>query len=203
MIDRPERSDPGERGPVAVVPAAGRGRRFGGSKLVAIVGGQPMLERVIRSLLDAGIPRVVVVLAPDSAADAASVPVLGDPRVRTVVNPDPERGMFSTVQTGIAAAAGDPIVVLPGDVPFVRPATIRLVLDAARRDARCVVPTHDGRRGHPVAIPGVWREAIVAADPSRNLSEVLKSLDARGQLELPVEDSGVLRDVDVPGDLSR
>ena len=53
----------------AVVPAAGKGERFGGGKLLAPVDGTPMLERTIHTLLEAGIADVVVVLAPEPAPD--------------------------------------------------------------------------------------------------------------------------------------
>ena len=40
------------------------------------------------------------------------------------MNPDPSRGMFSSIQIGLAAAQGDPSSCFPGDMPFVRPATV-------------------------------------------------------------------------------
>jgi molybdenum cofactor cytidylyltransferase len=193
-------SDAAPRTAVAVVPAAGRSERFGGAKLVADVDGRPMLERVIRSLVDGGVGDVVVVLAPQSAAVPALVPALALPRVRTVVNPDPGRGMFSTVLTGLAGAEGDPILVLPGDLPFVRAKTVAAVVDEARRTGLLVVPTYRGERGHPVAIPGPLRQAVLSWDVASNLSACLKRL-APDRLELPVDDPGVLRDVDVPADL--
>jgi molybdenum cofactor cytidylyltransferase len=209
----------------AVVPAAGKGERFGAStglgvtraKLLADVNGEPLLSRTIRCLLDAGVHEVVVVLAgrspvpprTDHSADppsgrlinSTSVPILADPRVRVAINPDPARGMFSSIQAGMAAAAGDPVLILPGDMPFVTRETVAAVLAACQRTGQVVSPRCEGRRGHPIALPGRLREPIAAADPAATLSALLTA-HCGARLDLDVADRGILRDVDVIGDLT-
>lgn len=191
----------GRRAPAAVVPAAGRGRRFGGPKLLAPAGGVPMLEATVRSLLDAGVARVAVVVGPDSEVRAAAnlLPVLADPRVAIVVNPDPGRGMLSSIQAGLAAVDGEPVLVLPGDMPYVRPATIVRVLDAAVAGGVVVSPRFDGRRGHPVALTARAAAAVLAASAT-DLSDALTPFKG-DRLELDVDDPGIHRDVDRPADL--
>lgn len=182
----------------AIVPAAGKGERFGpSSKLLANVDGEPMLGRTIRSLLDGGVDRVVVVTAPGAAL--GSVAILSDSRVTTIVNPDPSRGMFSSIQAGMAAADGDPILVLPGDMPFVRAETVAAVL-AASRLGEIVSPRHGAKRGHPVALPGRLRSEILKADAASTLSAALEPFLA-DRLELDVDDPGIVRDVDTKQDL--
>src|SRR5215471_8810222 len=107
---------------VAIVPAAGKGERFGGAKLIARLGPDTLLDRTLRSLFDASIATVIVVTAP--GADLGAVAALSDPRVRRIQNPDPARGMFSSIQCALESANGDPLIVLPGDMPFVRSATV-------------------------------------------------------------------------------
>jgi molybdenum cofactor cytidylyltransferase len=126
--------------------------------------------------------------------------LLADPRVRVVTNPDPARGMLSSIQAGVAAADGDPILILPGDMPFVSAATVAAVIAACLRTGRIVSPRHDGRRGHPLALPGGCRGDILSAGLDQTLSDVL---GGRDRFVLDVADPGILRDVDVPGDLSR
>jgi molybdenum cofactor cytidylyltransferase len=186
----------------AVVPAAGKGERFGGRKLLSPVEGVPMLERTIRSLLDGGIASVIVVLAPESEVTASTVTALADPRVRTAVNPDPSRGMFSSIQTGLrlAPAGANPVLVLPGDMPFVRAQTVTAIVRAAQDGAEPISPTHDGRRGHPLALPGCAPAALLAADPKESLNDVLRMLFLPRR-ELPVDDPGILHDVDTRADL--
>jgi CTP:molybdopterin cytidylyltransferase MocA len=178
--------------------------RFGGRKLLADVGGMPMIERTVRSLLDGGVANVVVVLAPDSEVMAAgdAVPAFGDRRVRSVINRDPSRGMFSSIQTGLAAVADRTrlILVLPADMPFVRAATIGKIIDAARQSAEPMSPTYDGRRGHPLALPACLRAALLAVDPKESLNDALRVLTLPRH-ELRVDDPGILRDVDTRNDL--
>src|ERR1700681_1339518 len=97
---------------IAVVPAAGRSERFGSAKLLALVDGERLLHRTIRSLLDGGVDQVIVVLGADSPVRSSQFEVrsLREPGVRVVTNPDPSRGMFSWIQIGVAAAEGDPIL---------------------------------------------------------------------------------------------
>lgn len=186
---------------VGIVPAAGHGSRFGGAKLIAPVDGRPMLERTVRGLLDAGLESVILVLADRSEATPVTVPVLTDPRVACVVNSNPDRGMFSTVQIGLAAsAAADVVIVLPGDMPFVLASTTQAVAAAVIRLDEVAVASYQGRRGHPVGIPARLRDRLVASESGSNLSDVLKAL-APGQAEVQVDDAGVLRDVDRVADL--
>ena len=106
-------------------------------KLLADIGGEPLVNRTLSSLIDAGVDPVVVVLS--AAASLETVPLIGHANVRTVVNRDPSRGMFSSIQCGLSVATADAIVVLPADMPFVQ-----------RRHslARCAhVPRDRPRRG--------------------------------------------------------
>jgi molybdenum cofactor cytidylyltransferase len=181
----------------AIVPAAGRAVRFGGGKLLTELRGEPLLNHTLRSLLDGGAAEIVVVTGD---TDLSAVPLVKEGRVSLVRNPDPNRGMFSSIQAGTAQAGGDVLLVLPGDMPFVSAATIAAVATECAGSGDPVVPAHHGRRGHPLALPGSAREVLLAADATTTLKEVLQLAGWRLR-ELPVQDPGVLRDVDVRGDL--
>ena len=183
---------------LAIVPAAGRSERFGGMKLLADVDGDPLLNRTLRSLLDAGLDRVVVVMAPGVSLPA--VALLEDPRVTTVTNPDPARGMFSSIQAGWAELTGDPVVVLPADMPFVRSGTVADVLGACRQREVAIVAAHEGRRGHPLALPGRLRDAMLSADSRGTLKDALAAMAVVPAI-VEVDDPGVVRDVDTKEDL--
>lgn len=188
---------------IGIVPAAGASRRFGGIKLVADVAGEPLLQRTLRCLLDAGLARVIVVVSADRAPILrAAVPLLDEPRVRVVVNPEPERGMFSSIQVGLAAVDADgPVVVLPADMPFVRAETVSALLAAYEHGQAAVsVASYDGKRGHPIVLPAEVRVRLVAQSPSTSLKDALLAMGVSWQ-DVPVDDPGVLRDVDVRQDL--
>jgi molybdenum cofactor cytidylyltransferase len=103
--------------------------------------------------------------------------------------------MLSSIQAGISGAVGDLFVVLPGDMPYVQPDTVAAILEAAQETGLIVSPRFNGKRGHPVAIPGRLRAAIVKAPATWTLQEVLLP-EAQNRIEIDVEDGGVLRDVD-------
>jgi molybdenum cofactor cytidylyltransferase len=184
---------------VAIVPAAGKGERFGGAKLVARINGEVLIDVTLRSLLDGGVGHVIVVMAPGVSLDEAKL--LQDARVQTVVNDDPSRGMFSSIQVGLAAAGGDPVVILPADMPFVQSRTVAAVLDACVRQRVVIVPADAGRRGHPIAFPAALRDAVLRASADSTLKAALAATHAE-RVELPVDDPGILRDVDTPADLN-
>ena len=186
---------------IAVVTAAGSAERFGGRKLLALVSGEPLLDRTIRSLLDGGVSEVIVVVGTDGRKELErDVNAMNDARVRPVENPDPSRGMFSSIQIGVATASGDALLVMPGDMPFVRAETVRAVIDKYREHPAIVSPRYRGKRGHPVALPLSLRDEIRDTPATANLHEVIKKhTDLRVDLE--VDDPGINRDVDIPADL--
>lgn len=186
--------------PSAVVPAAGSASRFGGGKLFVLVDSEPLLDRTLGALLGAGLDEVIVVTPPD-AGWGSGVQRLNDARVRVLVNPDTSRGMFSSIQIGLREARTGPVAILPGDMPFVRAATVKDLLDVAVRTGEIVSPRLDGRRGHPVMVPLDLRDAVLAAPATAMLNEVLRPYAARF-VNLDVDDRGVVRDVDVVEDLA-
>jgi len=188
---------------VAVVTAAGSAERFGGKKLLAPVDGEPLLDHTIRSLLEGGVTEVIVVVGTDARRELErDVNAMNDSRVRPVENPDPSRGMFSSIQVGVATANGDALVVLPGDMPYVRPDTVRAVIAKYRERPAIVSPRYKGKRGHPVVMPLSLRDEIAATAPTANLHEVIKHHQDE-RVDLDVDDAGVVRDVDTPADLER
>src|SRR5579859_1582980 len=185
---------------VAVVPAAGSAERFGGKKLLAPIEGEPLLDRTIAALLNGGVDQIVVVVGPEADDLKRDVNSFSDPRVWPVVNPDPSRGMFSSLQSGMAEAEGDALVVLPADMPFVQGGTVAILLDVFRSRPAIVSPRYQGKRGHPVILPPALRDEIRAANATITLHEILtRHPDLR--VDVDVTDRGVRRDVDRPADL--
>jgi molybdenum cofactor cytidylyltransferase len=186
-------------GVTAVVPAAGASRRFGGAKLLADVAGEPLLQHTLRSLLDGGVSRVILVAAAGHGLHV--VPLVHDTRVRISINPDPERGMFSSIQAGLAGVdAGQTVLVLPADMPFVRAETVALVMAAHSHGGGAVVATHAARRGHPLIIPAEAWPHLLGLPAGTNLKAALVNGGVSVR-EAIVDDPGVVRDIDVPADL--
>jgi molybdenum cofactor cytidylyltransferase len=188
---------------VAIVLAAGQGRRFAeanpgaGPKLLAEVDGIPMAERAIRMLRGGGVTEVVAVRAAQAPESLRRVVErLAD---RVAVNPDPSRGMLSSVQVGLGATEGRSAVylVMPADMPFVKAESVAAVI-AAAATGRTVSPRYRGRGGHPVALSTRVCTLVAESNPFGSLKPLIYADDP---LLLDVDDPGILRDVDVPADL--
>jgi len=187
-------------GVVGVVLAAGRGARFAAAdpsappKMLAPIDGVPMVRRVVATLIAGGVDRCVVVVS-TGGASAIGMALEGLP-AELVVNPNPSRGMFSSVQCGLRATGEHELcVLLPGDMPFVQPLTVTLLIANARDTGRTVAPTLDGHAGHPVALSPETRAAILLAPGDSRLDQ---ELARRTVMMVPVVDFGVRRDVDQP-----
>src|SRR5438045_6135992 len=128
---------------VAVVTAAGSAERFGGKKLLTPIDGEPLLDHTIDALLEGGVAEVIVVVGRDARAELErDVNAMLDPRVRAVENPDPSRGMFSSIQEGVAQAQGGAILVITGHMSFVSPTTIGAVIAAYEQKPAIISPRY-------------------------------------------------------------
>jgi CTP:molybdopterin cytidylyltransferase MocA len=184
----------------AVVLAAGASTRMGEPKaLLAMGDGRRFVDAIAASARAGGCGGVLVVVGPPHGE--AIRRALG-PGVATAWNPQPERGMLSSVQAGIAALppSASAILVWPVDVPFVGVATVRSLLDAA--PGKIIVPTHNKRGGHPLRIPRRRFGDVMALDPARGLKALLEAYAVEVE-RLAVADGAVLVDVDTPGDYAR
>lgn len=146
-----------------VLLAAGAGSRFraagGGVKLLAVVDGRPLVEWALLALAAAPLGDRVVVLGAHADELLAATDLHG---ARPVRNEGWERGMASSLQTGLAALdpACDGAVIVLGDGPALAAEAIRRVAVAAEGATGLVAATYGGGgHGHPVAIPrALWAQ---------------------------------------------
>jgi CTP:molybdopterin cytidylyltransferase MocA/SAM-dependent methyltransferase len=183
------------------VLAAGAGSRFGGGKLLARLDGRPILQHVLDRLASAGITSVVVVLGDDAESVEAEIAWRGERRVR---NPDPARGLSSSLQVGIGAleASTDSALIVLGDQPMLPARAIRALLDAEADPERpVVVPVYGDDTGrNPVRLDRNAFRLVDETSGDRGLGPVL---GAHPELvrELPIRVEGGNPDVDTPADL--
>ena len=163
----------------AIVLAAGRARRFGAQKLLAPYGSSTVVRTVVDTMRSVGVDYLVVVGGPGGEAVRASV---GGPPVVWVENSEPDRGLSSSVATGVAALppnVGAVLMVL-GDQPTVSLQVVQQVMQAWREGGGPVVaPRYRGLRGNPVLFDSAMFETLgalsgehgardlIASDPSR------------------------------------
>lgn len=186
-----------------VVLAAGESRRMGTPKQLLPFGERTILERVVDTLLTAGVGEVVVVLG--HLADRVRV-VLGDRPVKAVVNEAYRQGMLTSVQCGVGAVSADHDAVLfaLGDQPQIESAVVNNVIRAYRAgDAGIVIPCYDGKKGHPIIINLLrYREAIINLPESVGLNTLMQDYaDDVRFIDVATED--IIHDIDVPEDYTR
>ena len=175
----------------AAVLAAGSGVRMGAPKAELVLDGVRLLDRAVTVARAAGCAPVIAVVRPGVAVDDAVA----------VVNPEPERGMRSSLALAVEAAAGaDALAVLLVDVPGVSTEAVRQVV-AAWVPGRIAVAAYAGRRGHPtVMAPDLWRAAVELAGPDQGARAFLT---AHPELVDDVTVPGDPADLDTPDDLIR
>ena len=167
----------------ALVLASGRGTRFlasggGTHKLQALLAGKPVLQHVLDAVRDSGL-----LFHLEDGGHA---------------------GMGDSIAAAVRAtphAAGWLMVL--GDLPLVQSATLQLVAQALHHlphQHDVVVPVFEGQRGHPVAFSARCKEALTALQGELGAASVVRRF---GVLELPVDDVGVVTDVDTVDALQR
>ncbi len=193
----------------AIVLAAGRATRFragGGvepSKLVASLGGEPLVRHAVRAAL-ASRARPVVAVTGHARVDIEAA--LAGLAVVFAHNPDYASGLASSLKTGIGAlpdsVAG--AVVLLGDMPAVDAALLDRLIEAfvAAPEALAATPVSAGRRGNPVLLSRALFAPIGALEGDEGARRLLSQVEAGQVLEVTVEGEGATLDVDTPDDLA-
>jgi molybdenum cofactor cytidylyltransferase len=186
----------------AVVLAAGSSTRMRRPKLTLDLDGVPLLQKVLDTLQRTEVDEVVVVLGAH-ASDLKRKVRFSDET--TVVNPDFAEGMSGSIRAGLRAVEGkaDAVLIVLGDQPLISTATIDKLIEAHKRTkALAVVPVFGGRRGNPVLFDKELFLEIEAVRGDVGAKSVVDRHPGR-VVEVPVDDRGVLVDIDTPEDYSR
>lgn len=189
----------------AVILAAGAGTRLGGLAKALLADdstssglGRTFLGRIVATARGAGVTELVVVVGPPFREEVAAHARELDCRVAD--NPAPERGMASSVAVGFAALAGSSCAAAwlwPVDHPAVEGATL-LALRLARGAHDVARPTYQGRGGHPPLVArSLWPALAGCAGVAGGARTIFAGAD---RVDVPVDDAGVVRDVDTPAD---
>jgi CTP:molybdopterin cytidylyltransferase MocA len=188
-----------------ILLAAGESSRMEGAfKPLLRWGKTTVIGACVDSLLRSRLGEIIVVLGHREAEIRSR---LVGAAVEFAVNDDYSSGMLSSIKTGLAmvSSQSDAAMIALVDQPMIGPDLINLLIDAYYvSDKGIVVPLHEGRHGHPIIISGDYVDDIMQLDD--NSPEGLRALiDARRNdlVEVPVESSSVLEDIDRPADYER
>ena len=189
-----------------VILAAGAARRMGLPKLLLPWGGPTILEHTIAQWGSLGAWQIAVVCAAGGEPVQDELDRLHFPEANRISNPDPERGMFSSVRCAAAwngwNAGLEHWVISLGDQPQVRGETLRALLDFAAADPnRICQPLRKGRRRHPVLMPRAAFDGL----KNCSCSDFKEFLESRAYALAGFEsaDAGLDFDIDTPADYER
>ena len=165
---------------IALIPAAGKGSRYGMPKVDAVYNGITFSERIQAVLKESGITIIYL--------------------LRDLDTPD----MLATIRYGIKKALSeehnpDGWIIWPVDHPNIQKDTILTLIDTFSRNRNCIIiPRYDNKNGHPVVIP--MSLAIPDETPPAGLKEVIM-LSHIPVLHVDVNDPGILVNINTPEDV--
>lgn len=189
-----------------IILAAGRSTRMGKPKMLLPWGTTTVLGHLINTWSKMGASQIAVVHAGGDRAVQGEMDRLQFPAANRIVNPEPERGMFSSV---VCAAGWDGRqralthwAIALGDQPHLQPATLEaLIYLAASRPAKICQPSCNGHGRHPVILPkSVFKE--IAHSKAETLHEFLQARSKAIAL-IEAEDAGLDLDIDSPEDYEK
>jgi CTP:molybdopterin cytidylyltransferase MocA len=181
---------------------------MGRPKALLELGGETFLGRVVRTLREAGADDVLVVTGAHDDVIRAAIeqwpPAV--PGVRVVHNPDHALGQLTSLRAGLAVVDHPGVVamiVALVDHPFVRPDTVRTLIETwARTRAPVVRPSLGGRHGHPVVFGQEVFDALRTVPLDVGAREVVRACGSR-VVDVETDDEGTCLDVDTPGEYER
>ncbi|PCJ67110.1 MAG: hypothetical protein COA73_00390 [Candidatus Hydrogenedentota bacterium] len=189
-------------GITAIVLAAGDSTRMGSQKLLLPFGGKTVVEHIVDTLLDTRVSSIIVVTGRDGERIGE---VLGNRDVSIVPNPDPDRGMLSSVRIGVEKMTtnDNAFMVLLGDQPAIQLDVVEALLQDFEKDKKGIcVPNYDGRRGHPILISMEFKDAVLNRYDDSGLRGLLREHSEMVR-DVTVREAWILDDMDYPEDYER
>jgi molybdenum cofactor cytidylyltransferase len=201
---------------IAVLLAAGAGRRIGGCKALLDLGepgepgepggprdGRTALAHCLEVLRQGGATELRVVLGHQAQEVRAAVDLSG---CRVVINQDPDRGQTSSLRAGLELGplTTGACLLHTVDHPLARAEDVAALLSAwERREPaiQIVVPSVGGRRGHPVLLGPAPVAELLALGDTDPAHRVVRADPARVQHVLR-DETWLVRDIDTSDDLA-
>src|SRR5262245_28090268 len=187
----------------AILLAAGESRRMGSAKALLPYQGQTFIARICNTFLSAGVDELIVVLGArvDELRQALPMHV----KLRTVINTHYTLGQLSSLTVGIGALSSESEAVLVNlvDHPLIAAETMKTLITSFRAaPLPILVASYRGKRGHPVLFSRQVYGEILAAPLDQGAKVVIRKDPARVR-EIPLDDPGILADIDTPEDYAR
>ena len=166
------------------------------------LGDKTFVEHCVDNLLASSVDEVIVVTGHRESEVRAAVATRA---VRFVHNTGYRAGMASSIKCGVRAVTDDSKACLISlvDQPQIGPNVIDQLIDVYENARpRIIIPTFDGKGGHPIILDLYLKQEILEMDQSVGLRQVISAHS--GEIaHVEVFSSDVVEDCDVPEDYER
>jgi molybdenum cofactor cytidylyltransferase len=187
----------------AVILAAGESRRMGSqNKLLLQIGSEVLIRKFVKSVCESAADAVLVVLGHEAEKIKA---VLQDQALRFVKNTCYEKGMTTSIQSGVNAASLESVglMICLADLPFAETSDFNRLIQAftdfrRTESSLIIVPVFQGQRGNPVLFSAEFRDKLLAHNGKGCKGIVSKY--PQSVREVSMENDNLLRDIDTPED---
>jgi molybdenum cofactor cytidylyltransferase len=187
----------------AVILAAGESRRMGTqNKLLLQIGSEVLIRKFVKSVCASAADAVLVVLGHEAEKIKA---VLQDQALRFVKNTYYEKGMTTSIQSGVNAASKESVglMICLADLPFAETSDFNFLIQAftdfrRTESSLIILPVFQGKRGNPVLFSAEFRDKLLAHNGEGCKGIVSKY--PQFVREVSMENDNLLRDIDTPED---
>jgi molybdenum cofactor cytidylyltransferase len=183
----------------AILLAAGEAKRMGKMKQLMPFGQSTILEQAIDNLLDSAVGEIIVVVG--HRAEEMIKTIAAKP-VKIVKNPNYRQGMASSMVVGLSLVdrQAQAVMLTLGDQPFIDSLTInRLIDEFYSHNKGIVIPTYQGRRGHPVIFSIKYKEKLLGVKGDVGGRQIAKD-HPDDVLEVAVDSESIIIDIDTRDD---
>lgn len=149
-----------------VILAAGESTRMKENKLLLKLGGETLIERVVKTVKGSSADEVIVVLGHEAEKVREQLVKLD---CKLVVNENYMRGQSESVKVGLAAVASsaEAVMILPADVALIDAESINSVIDEHRKSkSHIVIASHKHQSGHPILLDRALFQEVSQIDES-------------------------------------
>ena len=188
--------------PLGILLAAGKSARFGSNKLLhPVIDNTPMILMSAKKLVSV-LPDSIVVINRSLSTLITQLEQMG---LRVVINEQAEQGMGSSIACGVRASESvtestSGWLIMLADMPYIKPETIKLLVDKLKDGGSIVAPTLGQQRGHPVGFSSCFKDELLALNKDMGARHILKN--HQSELELvSVNDEGIIIDIDQASDI--
>jgi len=183
-----------------ILLAAGASTRFGSNKLLHRLppDGQTILEKAAQNLASVS-NHLHIICDPHNQI---FTPYLNNLGYEYIDNPRTELGMGTSIACGVKATAhADAWLITLGDMPFIRPQTIKRISLALAAGNKIVAPFYQGQRGHPVGFSRDYYAQLCSLNLDSGAGNIIKD-NPNDVFSIEVDDPGICQDVDQLSDIN-